>query len=78
MKLLHIKQNYSPLYIKLKTISSIAKIGDLIYEVNVGTKQTRSNFRKVIDKIFQMRKYYFLLQMFSLWKTLQLKKKFFY
>ena len=59
MKLLHIKQNYSPLYIKLKTISSIAKIGDLIYEVNVGTKQTRSNFRKVIDINFPNEKILF-------------------
>lgn len=61
LKLLNIKQNYSPLYIKLKTIYNNEKIGNLIYEVNADIKLNKPNYRMTIDINFPNEKILFFI-----------------
>ena len=61
LKLLHSKKNYSPLYIKLKTIFTNEKKGDLIYEINADIEFNKPNYRRVIDINFPNEKILFFI-----------------
>ena len=61
LKLIDIKQNYSPAYVKLKAITQNARIGDSIIEAKTLKKFGRENFRMTINLNFPSEKILFFI-----------------